>query len=56
MSAATASGIALGLLALAAVSLFGARYEYAQSNQRDANLLAGVAITSLIGGATVWLI
>lgn len=56
MSAGPASGIALGLLALAAVSLFGARYEYAQSNRRDANLLAGVAVTSLISGAAVWLI
>jgi hypothetical protein len=51
----TLSGIALGLVALATIFLFGARYEHAQSNRRDANLLAGVAITSLITGAAVFL-
>jgi hypothetical protein len=55
MSAATVSGITLGLLVLAAIFLFGARYEYAQSNRRDAHLLAGVGITGLISGAAVWL-
>ncbi|MDO9280072.1 MAG: hypothetical protein Q7U05_16070 [Polaromonas sp.] len=56
MSDSTLSGMALGLVALAAIFLFAARYEYAQSNRRDANLLAAVAITSLISGAAVFLI
>jgi hypothetical protein len=56
MSDTTTSGMALGLVALATIFLLGARYEYAQSNRRDANLLAGVAITSLISGAAVFLI
>ncbi|MEY3871432.1 MAG: hypothetical protein RLZZ296_427 [Pseudomonadota bacterium] len=56
MSDTTTSGMALGLAALAAIFLWGARYEYIQGNQRDANLLAGVAIASLISGAAVFLI
>ena len=56
MSDASISGMTLGLLALAAIYLYGARCEYAQSNQRDAKLLAGAGMTSLISGAAVWLI
>jgi hypothetical protein len=56
MSDSTVFGVVISLVALAAVFLFGARYEHTQSNSRDAKLLAGVGFTSLISGAAVWLV
>jgi hypothetical protein len=56
MSDSTLFGVAFGLVALATIFLLGARHEFAQKNRRDATLLAGVAITSLMSGAAVFLI
>ncbi len=55
MSELTAPDITFGFLALAVLIMWGAWQEHRRDNRRDAALLAGVGISSLIGGALFWL-
>ncbi|MCV2350154.1 hypothetical protein [Paucibacter sp. Y2R2-4] len=48
--------LALGLALLAAAILYGAYFEYAAKNQRDAGLLAGVGSAGLAGSLAAFLI
>lgn len=47
--------VALGALALAAVVIYAAWYEYAAKNHRDAKLLAAIGAASMVGSAVAWL-
>lgn len=47
--------LAICALALAAAMLYAAWHEYAARNRRDAQMLAVVGATSLVGSAALWL-
>lgn len=55
MNELVAPDMAIGALSLAAAVLYAAWHEYAAKNRRDAQLLAAVGATSLLGSAIAWL-
>ncbi len=55
MNELMAPSIATGAFALACAVIYAAWYEYNQKNHRDAKLLAGIGVFSLVGSALVWL-
>ena len=56
MSSLNAPDIGFGLLALAAVVLIAAWYEYTANNPKDAKILASIGGAGLAGSAAAWLI
>lgn len=55
MSNLVVPDVALGALALAAVVIYAAWYEYSSKNHRDAKLLAVIGAVSMVGSAVAWI-